>query len=312
MIPMMIGITFLTAVVMSFLPGGPIEQMTSLNPKVSPEVRERLRQQLHLDKPLPVRYVKWLNDLAHFNLGVSIKDNRPISQKIAEHLPKTILLSGLSLLLAFVLAVPIGLFSAIKHNTLCDRALTVFVFLGFSIPTFWLALLLMIAFGIHLGWFPITGFRSVLADEMSRFGQILDVARHLALPLIVTGLTSLAGLSRYMRNGMLEVIRQDYIRTARAKGLSEKRVIFVHALKNTLIPLVTIVGLSIPGLISSSVILETIFSYPGIGRLTYEAIVSRDLLLVMGTVTMAAFLTLLGNLVADVGYALTDPRIRYR
>jgi peptide/nickel transport system permease protein len=170
----------------------------------------------------------------------------------------------------------------------------------------------MILFGIHLGWLPVTGFRSILTDDMGPVARVLDVAKHLALPLMVTALTSLAGLSRYMRNGMLEVIRQDYVRTARAKGLPENKVILVHALRNTLIPLVTIVGLSLPELISAGVIFETIFSYPGLGRLAYEAVMSRDLPLIMATVTFGALLTLVGNLIADIGYAYADPRIRYR
>jgi peptide/nickel transport system permease protein len=161
-----------------------------------------------------------------------------------------------------------------------------------------------------LGWLPITGFRSILSDEMTTWQQIIDVLRHLALPLIVTALTGLAALSRYMRNGTLEVIRQDYIRTARAKGLTERRVILVHALRNTMLPMVTLIGLALPELISASVIFETVFSYPGLGRLAYEASMSRDTFLIMPTVAMTAFLTLLGNLIADILYSIVDPRVR--
>lgn len=312
MIPILFGITLLTTLTLSFLPGGPVSQMTDLNPKVSQAVKDQLIKQYDLDKPFYIRYVKWVRNALYLDFGRSQRDNQPVVKKIKDRLPKTLLLTGLSLLLAFILAVPIGIVSALKQNTFWDRALTVFVFLGFSVPTYWIALLLMIWFGIHLGWFPITGFKSILWDEMSTFGKVTDIARHLALPMIVTGLTGLAGLSRYMRNGMLEVIRQDYIRTARAKGLSENKVIYVHALKNTLIPIVTILGLSLPGLISAGVIFETIFSYPGLGRLMYEAAISRDFPVIMATVTFSALLTLLGNLIADVSYAFVDPRIRYR
>lgn len=311
-VPMLIGITFITYLAMFLAPGGPASFMADLNPKVSPEVREKLIKLYDLDKPFYVQYGKWVSRIFRFDFGHSLKDNQPVIKKIYQRLPKTLLLTGLSLLLAFLLAIPIGIISALKQNTLWDRTLTVFVFLGFSVPTYWVALLLMIGFGIHLGWFPITGFRSILADELSFFGQVLDVAKHLVLPLIVTGLTGLAGLSRYMRNGMLEVIRQDYIRTAKAKGLPENKIVFIHALKNTLIPIVTILGLSLPGLISAGVIFETIFSYPGLGRLAFEAVMSRDFPVIMATVTFGAFLTLVGNLIADVSYAFVDPRIRYR
>jgi peptide/nickel transport system permease protein len=312
-IPMLFGITFMTYAVIALAPGGPAAGlMTDLNPKISPEYKDMLVKEYNFDKPFYVQYAKWVWNMARLDFGTSIKDKQPIIDKILTRLPRTLLLTGLSLLLSFLLAVPLGIFSAMKQNSIWDRGITVFVFLGFSLPTYWVALLLMIFFGIQLGWFPVTGFRSILADDMSLWQQILDIARHLALPLIVTGLTGLAGLTRYMRNSMLEVIRQDYIRTARAKGLDERRVILVHALRNSLLPVITILGFSLPELISAGVIFETIFSYPGLGRLAYEAAITRDIFLIMGTVTFSAFLTLMGNLIADVAYAYADPRIRYR
>ena len=312
-IPMMLGISFITYLCIFLAPGGPAAGiMQDLNPKVSAEYRQKLIEHYHYDKPVTVQYAYWLRSLVKLDFGTSYKDGQPVMRKIEQRLPKTLLLTGLSLILAFLLAIPIGIVSALKHNSIWDRALTVFVFLGYSIPAYWIALLLMILFGIRLGWFPVTGFRSIVADEMGTFAQVMDVARHLALPLIVTGLTGLAALSRYMRNGMLEVIQQDYIRTARAKGLPENRVVLVHALRNTLIPVITILGFSLPDLISAGVIFETIFSYPGLGRLAYEAVMTRDTLLIMPTVAFAALLTLLGNLIADVCYAYADPRIRYR
>jgi peptide/nickel transport system permease protein len=312
-IPMLIGITFVTYLVIFLAPGGPAAGiMADLNPKISPEYKQKLIKEYNFDKPFFVQYGLWVKKIIRLDFGESRKGNEPVIKKIFQRLPKTLLLTGLSLILAFVLAIPIGILSALKQNTWVDRALTVFVFLGFSLPTYWVALLLMIFFGIQLGWFPITGFQSILADDLTLFGRVLDVLRHLALPLIVTGLTGLASLSRYMRNGMLEVVRQDYIRTARAKGLPESRVIFVHALRNTLIPLVTILGFSLPDLISAGIIFETIFSYPGLGRLAYEAVMTRDIFLIMGTVTFSALLTLIGNLIADISYAYVDPRIRYQ
>ncbi|MCG3203384.1 MAG: Dipeptide transport system permease protein DppB [Elusimicrobia bacterium] len=312
-IPMLMGISFLTYLTICLAPGGPAAGiMQDFNPKVSSEYKQKQLEHFHFDKPYHVQYFLWVKRIVKLDFGESYKDNQPVLKKIASRLPKTLLLASLSLILTFLLAVPLGIFSALKQNSFWDRAITAFVFIGFSVPVYWVALLLMIGFGIHLGWVPVTGFRSIMADEMTRFEQILDIARHLALPLIVTSLTSLAGLSRYMRNGMLEVIQQDYIRTARAKGLPENKIIFKHALRNTLLPVITILGLSLPDLISSSVIFETIFSYPGLGRLTYEAAMSRDTFLIMPTVALGAFLTLLGNLLADVCYALADPRIRVR
>jgi peptide/nickel transport system permease protein len=310
-IPMLLGITFLTYLTIFLAPGGPAAGiMQDFNPKVSPELKEKMIKHFHFDQPVYVQYGLWLKRLVTLDWGESYKDNQPVAHKILTRLPRTLLLSGWSLCLTFLLAVPIGLWSALKHNTWVDRAFTVFVFIGFSVPAYWVALLLMIYFGIYLGWFPVTGFRSVLSDEMTTWQQIVDIARHLVLPVAVTALTGLAALSRYMRNGTLEIIRQDYIRTARAKGLSERRVIMVHALRNTLLPMVTLIGFALPELISASVIFETVFSYPGLGRLAYEASMSRDTFLIMPTVAITAFLTLIGNLIADILYSIVDPRVR--
>jgi len=184
------------------------------------------------------------------------------------------------------------------------------VFTGFAIPTFWLALLLMILFGVRLGWLPISGISSLEHESLGALGKIADRARHLVLPVLLAAFGGLAGMSRYMRANMLEVIRQDYVATARAKGLPEGKVIFRHALRNALLPVITILGLSVPDLLGGSVIFETIFAIPGMGQLFYQGVMSRDYPLIMGILTIGAFLTLLGNLLADVGYALADPRIR--
>ncbi|MFA5324329.1 MAG: ABC transporter permease, partial [Smithella sp.] len=186
----------------------------------------------------------------------------------------------------------------------------VIVFIGFAVPTFWLALLLMIFFGIHLGWLPISGLRSMNYEYLGAWDRLIDLAKHLVLPVFVSAFGGLAGLSRYMRANMLEVIRQDYIMTARAKGLSERDVIYRHALRNALLPAITILGLSIPGLIGGSVIFETIFAIPGMGQLFYMSVMARDYPSIMGILLIGAILTLLGNLIADVSYAVADPRIR--
>jgi peptide/nickel transport system permease protein len=216
----------------------------------------------------------------------------------------------LSLLIIIAVAVPIGVLSAVHQDSLFDKITAVVVFIGFAVPTFWLALLLMIFFGIHLGWLPISGLRSLNYEYMSTWTQFVDLAKHLVLPVLVSAFGGLAGLSRYMRANMLEVIRQDYIMTARAKGLSERVVIYKHALRNALLPVITILGLSVPGLIGGSVIFETIFAIPGMGQLFYMSVMARDYPTVMGILLIGAILTLLGNLIADVSYAVADPRIR--
>ncbi|OGS43852.1 MAG: diguanylate cyclase [Elusimicrobia bacterium RIFOXYD2_FULL_34_15] len=311
-IPVIFGITVITFLVMHLSPGKPTDVLTDMNQKITTEAKQRLVTLYGLDKPFYVQYGMWLKRLAKFDFGKSFKDDRPVIKKIAERLPVTLLLNFCSIILIFALAIPIGVFSAVKKDTLFDKITTVTVFLGFSIPTFWLAILLMILFGVQLGWLPISGFRSINFDELTIIGKLLDILRHLVLPVLISAFTGLAGLSRYTKSSMLEVLHQDYIRTARAKGLPENTVIFKHALKNALIPVVTIVGLTLPDLIGGSFIFETIFAWPGMGRLGYEAIMSRDYPVIMCVGTIVAILTLLGNLLADIAYAYVDPRIRYK
>ncbi|MDH5174617.1 MAG: ABC transporter permease, partial [Elusimicrobiota bacterium] len=217
-----------------------------------------------------------------------------------------------SLLVIFFIALPIGILSAVRQDSFFDKGMTIFVFLGFSVPAFWLALLLMLLFGVVLGWLPISGMHSVNFPYFPFWGKLWDIIKHLILPVFVSAFGGLAYLSRYSRTSMLEVLRQDYIRTARAKGLPEKKVIYRHALRNALIPIVTLLGLSLPALIGGGFIFETIFAWPGMGRLGYQAIMARDYPVIMGVGVIAALLTLLGNLIADITYAFVDPRIRYR
>ena len=311
MVPLLFGITVIWFTVMHLAPGSPTDLQTQMNPRASVEMKERLRSMYDLDKPLPVQYIRWVGKLARLDLGVSFStDRRPVADKILERLPITILLNVLSMLLIFVVAIPLGVLSAVRQDSLFDRVTAVIVFIGFAVPTFWLALLLMILFGIHLGWLPISGIRSLNAEYLPPAMAFWDLIRHLILPVLLAAFGGLAGLSRYMRANMLEVIRQDYILTARAKGLSERAVIYRHALRNALLPVITILGLSIPGLIGGSVIFETIFAIPGMGQLFYMAVMARDYPVVMGILFIGAVLTLFGNLIADVFYALADPRIR--
>ena len=311
MVPLLLGITVICFFVMHLAPGKPTDLQTQMNPKASAEMKQRLMKLYELDKPVHLQYWSWLKKLSRGDLGTSFSsDHRPVAEKILERLPITITINVLSLLIIIAIAVPIGVLSAVHQDSLFDKLTAVIVFIGFAVPTFWLALLLMIFFGIHLGWLPISGLRSLNYEYLSIWGQLTDLARHLILPVFISAFGGLAGLSRYMRANMLEVIRQDYILTARAKGLSERQVIYRHALRNALLPAITILGLSIPGLIGGSVIFETIFAIPGMGQLFYMSVKARDYPVVMGILLIGAILTLAGNLIADVSYAIADPRIR--
>lgn len=312
MIPILLGITLICFVVINLAPGSPAAIQEEFSPKASPEAQEALKKLYGLDKPIHERYINWLRMVITLDLGKSFVDGRAVKDKILERLPVTVTLNLLSLLFIFLLAIPIGIYSALKPGSLFDRALTVFVFAGFSVPTFWLALLAMIVFGVNLGLLPISGIQSIGAETLPIHEKLLDWAKHLILPVTIMSISGLAGLSRYTRSSMLEVLRQDYIRTARAKGLPERVVIIRHALRNALLPIVTILGLAIPGLIGGSVIFESIFSIPGMGQLFYASAMARDYPTIMGILIIGAFLTLIGNLLADISYFLVDPRIRVK
>ena len=313
MIPTIIGITLVSFFIIHLAPGKPTDILAELNPKITPEAREKLEKYYGLDKPIITQYGIWLKRVVKLDFGDSFStDKRPVWDKIKERLPITIIINVLSLILVILIAIPIGVSSATHQYSLYDKITTVAVFVGFAIPTFWLALLLMIFFGIYLDWLPISGIRSLDYDNLSAGGKVWDLASHLILPVLLEAFGGLAGLSRYMRSNMLEVIRSDYITTARAKGLSERVVIYKHAMRNALLPVITILGLSVPGLIGGSVIFETIFAIPGMGQLFYMSVMMRDYPLIMGILTIGAILTLAGNLLADIGYAVADPRIRTR
>jgi peptide/nickel transport system permease protein len=311
MVPMLLGITLISFMVIHLAPGTPTEMQTTMNPKASLEAQKRLREIYGLDQPLPVQYWDWLQRIAWLDFGRSFSpDRRPVWDKIKERIGITLSLNLMSLFLILVVAIPLGVLAAYRAHSWFDQGTTLFVFLGFAMPSFWLALLLILFFGVYLDWLPISGLTSFGFSQMSFWGKLQDLGAHVTLPVLVAAFGGLAGISRYMRGSMLEVIRQDYITTARAKGLPERTVIFKHALRNALLPVITILGLSVPGLIGGSVIFETIFAIPGMGQLFYGAVMARDYPLVMGELVIGAVLTLLGNLLADVSYALVDPRIR--
>lgn len=283
----------------------------TLNPLAGEAARQQLEAIYGLDQPLYVQYLNWLERIIQLDFGNSMSaDARPVLEKIRERLPLTVSMNVVSLFLTLIIAIPVGILSACKQNSLIDKSVTVLVFLGFAMPSFWLALLLMLWFGVELQWLPISGLVSLDYPSLSLWGKFLDLASHLALPITVYTVGSLAGMSRYMRACMLEVLRQDYILTAKAKGLPNHLIILRHALRNALLPIITLLGLAVPGLIGGSVIIESIFALPGLGQLFYASVMARDYTMIMGNLVLGAVLTLLGNLLADVCYGLADPRIR--
>ncbi|HTY44641.1 MAG TPA: ABC transporter permease [Patescibacteria group bacterium] len=310
-LPLLFGITLISFFVIHLAPGRPAVVDQTLNPKISLEVKERLVKLYGLDKPLHIQYLNWLARLARFDFGRSFTDDRLVRDKIIERVPLTLAINILSLVFIFALAIPIGVRSSLRPSGVFDKGMTFLVFFGFAVPTFWLALLCMNLFGIQLGWLPISGIKSLDFEYFGFWQRCLDVCRHLVLPVAVSSIGGLAAITRYMRSSMGEALQQPYIYAARAKGLPRRQVVYKHALRNALLPIVTILGLSIPGLLGGSVIFETIFSLPGVGRLFYEAVMMRDYNLIMAEVVLVAVLTMLGNLIADIAYAYVDPRIRY-
>src|SRR5213083_2793048 len=311
-IPLLLGITFISFLVIHLAPGEPAEIQTGdLSVQSDAQARQLLRELYDLDKPLHVQYTKWLTRIVRLDFGKSFSpDSRPVLQKIGERLPVTLFLNIIEMLVIVGLAVPIGVLSATRQYSLYDKVTTIFVFVGFATPDFWLALLLMFLFGVQLGWLPISGLRSLNCEYLPFWQQQWDFIGHLILPIVVATFGGLAGFSRYMRQSMLEVIRQDYVQTARAKGLPESVVIGKHALRNAMLPIVTVLGLSVPGLIGGSVIVETIFAIPGMGQLMVQAVYERDYPVIMANLVIVASVTLVANLIADLSYSLIDPRIR--
>lgn len=306
-----LGITVVSFFVIHLAPGKPTDLQTDMNPLVTPEAVARLEKLYGLDKPLHVQYGLWLGRLASLDFGNALTgDRRPVWDKIKERLPLTFGMNLAALLLTLGLAIPIGVTAAARQNGFFDRASTVFVFVGFAVPGFWLALLLMLLLGIAWPVLPISGITSLDFAHKGALARLADISAHLAIPMFIYVFGGLAGMSRYMRASMLEALRQDYILTARAKGLPERLVIYRHALRNALLPVITLLGLSVPGLIGGSVIIEQIFSLPGLGQLFYQAVMGRDYPLIMANLVLGAVLTLAGNMLADLGYSLADPRIR--
>ncbi len=310
LIPLFLGITLVSFVVVHVSPGTVVDASQSFNPKMTAAAKAKLASLYGLDKPVLTQYADWVGRLARFDFGVSYVDGRRVTEKIGDAVPVTLGINLAALFLIFLFGIPLGVFGAVRRGSRGDKITSVLVFGTYAVPTFWLSLILMAFFGVRLGWLPVSGLHSVFFDDLSPLNKIADVARHLVLPVFVAAFTGVAGISRYMRSGMTEVLRKPYVRTARAKGLTEDRVLYGHALPNALLPVITMLGLSIPGLLGGSVVFETIFSLPGMGRLFYQSVFTRDYPVIMGILVLGAVLTLLGNFLADLCYAIADPRIR--
>jgi len=296
----LIGVTIITFILLHMLPGNPVRAI--LGPKASPADVASLTKQLGLNKPLPFQYLLWLWNLAHLDLGYSYKQTASVDTLLAARLPNTLLLVGSSTVLAILLAVPLGVMQAVRRNKPDDYTLTGLAFIFYSMPTFWLGLLLIILFSATLNWFP--------PEPQASLG-LFQQLNALILPVATLTLVTLALFSRYMRSSMLENLVQDYVRTARAKGVSNRRVLFRHVLRNALIPVLTLVGLSIPGIAAGAVVTETVFNFPGMGYLFFLAAENDDFPVLLGVTVVIAVATVIGSLVADILYAVADPRIRY-
>lgn len=304
MIPILIGISILSFAIMYAAPGKPT--VLNLDPDISVEDRERQMERLGLNDPPHIQYLRWMGNVLQGDLGHSFTRKQPVTKLILDRLPNTLILMVVSTFLAVIISIPFGVLSATKQYTKLDYSVTFASFLGLATPNFWLGLMLIMLFSVQLGWTPVGGVSTLGADF-----NLLDRIHHIILPAFVLATADMAGLTRYTRSSMLEVINQDYIRTARAKGFRETTVVYKHGLRNGLIPIITIFGLMLPTFIGGSVVVETLFSWPGIGKLFIDATFERDYPVIMAITMFAAVLTVIGNLVADILYAIMDPRIEY-
>lgn len=303
-IPLLLAISLILFAVVHLAPGGPLDVYAD-NPSVTPAALDHIRRAYGLDRPVPLQYLMWLHSMVLGDWGFSIRTGRPVVVEIADRLPATLLLGGSAMLLALLLALPVGVLTALYRSSRLDHVLTLLSFSGISIPVFWLALMMQLLFSILLGWLPAAGYTT--------FGNasLVDRLAHLAMPAIVLSLATAAGWSRFLRSSLLDVLRQDYIRTAFAKGQSVRGMLLHHALRNALVPLVTVISLDLASIISGAVITETVFAWPGIGRLFIESMDGRDYPVLMGLMMTGSLALVLANLAADIAYAVIDPRIRF-
>lgn len=305
-VPILVGVTFVIFVILHLAPGDPISMLINPESGLSPEQLEALRRDLGLDKPLPIQYLVWLNQLLHGNLGYRTRNFDPVAAAITQRLGPTLLLMGTAFIFGALGGITLGVLAALRQYSWLDWLLTILAYVGVSLPGFFVGLGTLYLFALRLGWVPAGG--------MAEPGVPLalgDVLRHLILPALILGFGHLATTMRYTRSTMLEVLRAEYVVTATAKGLARYRVVCGHALRNALLPVVTVLGLAIPSLLGGSIIIEAVFSWPGMGQLYLDGVLSRDYPLIMGIALVTAILVLCGNLLTDISYAYLDPRIRY-
>ncbi|MHB8229355.1 MAG: ABC transporter permease [Vulcanimicrobiaceae bacterium] len=304
-IPTLLGVTMLTFLLIHIAPGGPA--LALAGQRATPAQIAAVTHALGLDRPLYVQYARWLGALLHGDLGFSYVQQSPVALLVAQRLPQTLLLMGSALLASVLLAVPLGVYQAYRRNTAFDRVASVFVFLSWSMPTFWFGTILIAIFAVTLRWFPVGGLQTI---DTTAFDWPTRIA-HLVMPAATLAIVSVAGWSRYIRGSMIEQLREDYTRTAVAKGLSTRRVLFRHTLRNALIPFITLLGATVPALFGGAIITEQIFAYPGMGQLFWQSAIDRDYPTLLGMTVLTGALVVLGNLFADVMYAVVDPRVRY-
>ena len=305
----LLGLSVLVFTLLVFTPGDPLEVMAQANPEIRAEDVQRLRQYYGLDDPLPVRYLKWLRAVARGDLGYSRTYGLPVATLIGQRLGNTLLLVGIAFLIAFVVGTTVGVYAALHQYSAADYGFTAFSFAGLAMPNFWQGILLILIFAVWLPLFPPGGMAT--PGVTAGWPAFLDRLRHLVLPVTVLATSGMATWTRYTRSSVLEVIRQDYVRTARAKGLPEGRIVRRHALRNALLPVITLVALSVPGVLNGAVLTETVFSWPGMGLLLFQAVLGHDFNVAMAVLLLLALVTVAANLLADVAYAVVDPRIRY-
>lgn len=308
-IPLLIIVSFISFFIIRLSPVDPLAEL-KLNPSISPETVQKERVRLGLDKPVIIQYGKWAISFVKGDLGVT-SNGEKVSQKLKERIPNTLLLTSIVILLTWLVGVPLGILAAVNWKTPFDRLLTVLTSIGMAIPSFFFAVLLLM-FAVKTGLFPIGGLTSPNFADMNFFGKFADISSHLILPVLVLFTISLAGLQRQMRANMLDVLDSDYVKFARAKGLSEFTVVFKHALRNAINPMITLLGFEFAGLLSGAALTEYVFNYPGLGTLILEAVMKSDINLVMASLMMGAIMLIVGNLIADILLIMTDPRIRVK
>jgi peptide/nickel transport system permease protein len=312
-IPVLIGVTVLSFALIHAVPGGPLARL-ELDADVQPEDIARIRANLGLDRPIWMQYFVWVgvlpnsrgefSGLLQGDLGVSFINQSSVGKEIMTRLPNTLLLTGTSLIVSFLIAIPVGVWSAIKQHSWFDNLATVVSTAGISIPAFWFGLIAILAFSVKLRWLPSGGMYTLGREQ-----SLADLIKHLTMPVAILSILNVAGWNRYVRASVLEVANQDYVRTARAKGLAERLVTFRHILRNSLIPVATLIGLAVPRLVGGSLITETIFGWPGMGRLAFHAATARDYSMIMGTLVIGTVMVIAGNILADVAYSFLDPRV---